>query len=92
MSKPLNTTDGWEDLVNDVDRHNASVRIHAKIAERRRNRMIGKSINLALGAAAAAVFGATHIIAGWLAALLAILLLCGACVIAGRVFEQAKGR
>ncbi len=92
MEKTLNLTDGWEEIVNDAERHNARVRFDRKVAVRRRNRMIGKSVNLALGAVLCVALTAADLLAGWLAVPAAIMLLCGASVMAGRIVEQRKGR
>ncbi len=86
----LNLFSDWEGIVNDVDRHNARIRIDAKIAQRRRNRMIGKSVNFAIGAAACMAFGAADLLADWLAVLATVALLCSSSVIAGRVWEASR--
>lgn len=86
----LNLSDGWEAIVNDADRHNARERRDMQHARRRRSRMIGKCVDLMLGAVACMALSVAELLVGWLAVPAAIVLLCGACVMAGRVLEQYR--
>lgn len=88
--KELNLTGGWEEIVNDVERHNARVRFDAKVAKRRRNRMIGRSVDFALGTVVCIALGAANLLVDWLAVPGAVVCLCIAAVITGRVFEQSR--
>lgn len=86
--RELNLTGGWEEIVNNVDRHNARVQLDRQRAKRRRSRMIGRCVDLALGAVVCMALSAAQLLAGWLAVPAAVVLLCGASVMAGRVWEK----
>ena len=92
MNQPtaLSLDGGWEKLVNNVERHNARARIAAKREKRRRDRMVGCAINLSLGAVLAITLDFAGLVAPWVAGVTAVLLVCGASFLVGRIYEATK--
>ena len=90
MERPLNTNDGWEQIVNDVERHNAKVRFHAKREENKRNRLIGEAINLLLCALVSTTLGVTGWLVPWVAVVSSALFLCVACFVCGMVVGRYR--
>lgn len=89
MNQPttLDLTGGWESIVNNVERHNARLRFEALMYQRRLKRKIGRVINMALGAIVSVTLGLTGLMAPWLAGGAAVILVCAACFLAGRIRE-----
>ena len=83
----LSLTGGWEDIVNNVERHNARLRFDAYLYQRKLKKKISKVVNMALGAIASVTLGLTGLMAPWLAGGLAVILVCAACFLAGRIRE-----
>lgn len=89
MNQPttLDLTGGWESIVNNVERHNARLRFEALLYQRRLKRKIGRVTNMALGAIVSVTLGLTGLMAPWLAGGAAVILVCAACFLAGRIRE-----
>ena len=85
--KALNLSDGWENIVNNVARHNARVRILAAVHKRKQEKRIAKAVNYALGAVLSVVLGATGLLSSWVAGSIAVLLVCISCFLYGRAWE-----
>ena len=94
MNQPttLDLTGGWESIVNNVDRHNARLRFEAYLYQRKLHKKISKIINFALGAIICVTLGLTGLLAPWLAGGTAILLVCAACFLGGRLCEGLRGK
>lgn len=89
MNRPvtLDLTGGWEDIVNNVERHNARVRFDAYLYQRKLKKKICKVVNMALGAIVSVILGLTGLMAPWLGGGSAVILVCVACFLAGRIRE-----
>lgn len=89
MNQPtaLDLTGGWESIVNNVDRHNARLRFDAYLYQRKLHKKISKVVNMALGAIVSVTLGLTGLMAPWLAGGTAVILVCAACFLAGRIRE-----
>ena len=89
----LNTTAGWENIVNTNCIQRASAR--ERVAARKRMRRIKKlwlaTCGLATISLAFVILGATGATAGWLATVIAIGSLVSASVLLGRYVEAKKG-
>lgn len=85
----LNLTGGWENIVNNVERHNARRRFEAKLYRLKMKKKIGKVVNLALGAILSVTLGFTGLLAPWVAGSSAVLLVCIACLLGGRIWEAS---
>ena len=94
MNQPtaLDLTSGWEQIVNNVERHNARLRFDAYLYQRKLHKKISKIINFALGAVVSVTLGLTGLLAPWLAGGAAVLLTCVACFLCGRFFEGFRRR
>lgn len=86
--RELNLNGGWEDIVNNVERHNARVRFDAARKQTRRNKRIGKVVDLALFAVLLMVLGFSGLVANWIAGPVAGLMICAACFFGGRLWEE----
>ena len=90
--KPLNTTDGWEEIVN----HNAMKRASAneRLAARKRSRKLRKmqmaSTAMALACIVLVILGAAGAVAGWLTTLLAVASMIASSFLFGRFVEMKK--
>lgn len=89
MNQPttLNLTGGWEQIVNNVERHNARARFLANLEKRKLAKKSGEVVNLALGAILSVALGFTGLLAPWVAGAAAVLLVCIACFLGGRIWE-----
>ena len=69
MNQPtaLDLTGGWEQIVNNVERHNARVRFEIRKRQYRRNKRISKILNHALGAALVMGLDLAGLLASWIA-------------------------
>lgn len=85
--KALDLTGGWEQIVNNVERHNARLRFDAYLYQRKLKKKISKVVNIAIGAIISVTLGLTGLIAPWLAGGAAVILVCAACFLAGRIRE-----
>ena len=90
-AKVLDLTGGWEDIVNNVQRHNARCRWEAKKEGRKTNKLMQLAIRLSLGTLLVVGLAFCKVVAPWLGAVVAVVLLCSACMVAGRVAERRKG-
>lgn len=92
MNKPvqLNLTGGWEEIVNNVERHNMRARIEVKREKLKRTRLMRKAGMLAMGAAAMALLDLVGLLSSWVAIPAAIGLICASCVLAGRLWEVGR--
>lgn len=86
----LDLTGGWENIVNNVERHNARLRFEANLYQHKLKKKISNVVNMALGAIVSVTFGLTGLMAPWLAGGAAVILVCIACFIAGRIYEATK--
>ena len=89
MNQPtaLDLTGGWENIVNNVERHNTRLRFEANLYQLKLKKKISKVVKMALGAIASVTLGLTGLMAPWLAGGLAVILVCAACFLAGRIRE-----
>lgn len=89
MNQPatLDLTGGWEQIVNNVERYNARLRFDAYLYQRKLKKKISKVVNMALGAIVSVILGLTSLMAPWLAGGAAVILVCAACFLAGRIRE-----
>ena len=89
MNQPtaLDLTGGWENIVNNVERHNARLRHEAKLYQHKLKKKISKVVNIAIGAILSVTLGLTGLMAPWLAGAAAVILVCIACFLAGRIRE-----
>lgn len=83
----LDETGGWERIVNAVERHNARMRRDAERRERKKGKMARTVLYRALGAVGVVILALTGLLAPWVAGVTAVLMLCGACLMAGRLLE-----
>lgn len=92
MDKPirLNLTGEWEDIVNNVERHNARCRFEHIRKQNKLQKMVNKSLCYAMVAALAVILSFTDLLAAWVAIGVEIPCLCAACFIGGRVYEEIR--
>ena len=92
MNQPttLDLTGGWEQIVNDVERHNARVRFEIRRQQYRLNKRINKILNYALGAAAVSALDFGGLLSPWVAIPGAVILVCIACFFGGRLWEECR--
>ena len=83
----LSLTGGWENIVNNVERHNARIRFDAMLYRRKQKKKISKAVDLAIGAILSITLGFTGLLAPWVAGSAAFLLTCAACFLGGRIWE-----
>lgn len=87
----LSLTGGWEDIVNNVERHNARVRFEIRRQQYRRNKRISKILNHVLGAALVMGLDLAGLLSSWIAVPGAMILVCIACFFGGRLWEECRG-
>ena len=92
MNKPatLDLTGGWENIVNNVERHNARVRFEAKLFRRKMKQKINRMADLALGAIISVALGVAGLMDIWIAGAAAVVLVCLVCFLGGRVLESCR--
>lgn len=92
MNKPatLDLTGGWENIVNNVERHNARVRFEAKLFRRKMKQKINRMVDLALGAIISVALGVAGLLSSWVAVLGAMILVCIACFFGGQIWEAYR--
>ena len=90
--RPLNTTDEWEEIVNEnaKRRANAEVRVAARERANRINKMWIKAFAFAMTSLAFAIFGMTGIVANLLATAISLVTLVLASVQLGKFLEAVK--
>ena len=88
----LNTTDEWEEIVNEnaKRRANAVVRVAARERANRINKMWIKAFAFAMTSLAFAIFGVTGIVANLLATSISLVTLVLASVQLGKFLEAMK--
>lgn len=93
MNQPtaLDLTGGWESIVNNAERHNARLRLDAYLHQRKLRKKVSKVAELALGAILSVVLGSAGLLTPWLAGTAAVLLVCVACFLGGRIWEGYRG-
>lgn len=91
-NKPLNTTDGWESIVNAnaAQRSVARERVAARKLELRIKKLQVYVCALAVAGLAFVILGITGAVVSWLASIAASLSLYGACFLFGRLLEVRK--
>lgn len=89
-AKKLDLSGGWEDIVNNVERHNARAKWEARRQFRRLNKLKQGIVNLSLGALLAVLLGFTGLMEPWVAGVVAVALVCVASAIAGRLWEACS--
>ena len=89
MNKPIQLSlDGdWEDIVNNVDRHNKRCRHDQAKRENKLHKMLNKALCFAMVAAMALILNITELLTTWVAVAVALPCLCAACFIGGRFYE-----
>lgn len=78
----------WEQICNNVERHNARVRFEEKLFQKQLKRENERLISLGLGAILAIGLGLVGFVIPWLSAATAALLTVTACVQYGRLYEK----
>lgn len=90
--RPLNTTDGWEELVNGnaVMRASARERVAARKRDCRLKKMQMAICVMAVASLASVILGAAGSAAGWLATVSAVVCLVASSMLLGRYVEAKK--
>lgn len=93
MEKLLNTTDGWEDIVNTNAKQKALVRDREDMRNRERmlDKMLLKTFAFAMASLALAILGFIEAMNPGLAIPTALVGLVITCVLFGRYLEAQKG-
>ena len=91
QTNSLTLTGGWEDIVNNVERHNARVRFEIRRQQYRRNKRISKILSHVLGAGLIMTLDLTGLLSSWVAVPGAVILVCIACFFGGRLWEECRG-
>lgn len=91
-NKPLNTADGWENIVNTnaAQQSVARERVAARKLERKIRKLQMSVCVLSAAALAIVILGAAGAVAGWLATLAGILFLAVGCLQFGRYLEARR--
>ena len=87
----LSLTGGWEDIVNNAERHNARVRFEIRRQQYRRNKRISKILYQVLGAGLIMALDIAGLLSSWVAVPGAEILVCIACFFSGRLWEECRG-
>lgn len=92
MNQPtaLDLTGGWENIVNNVDRHNARCRFEQIRKQNKLHKMLNKALCFAMVAGLAVILSFSNLLSTWVAVGVAIPCLCAACFIGGRVYEGIR--
>ena len=92
MNQPttLDLTGGWEKIVNNTERHNARLRFEANLFRHKQKKKLGKMTELAIGAILSVALGFSGLLSPWIAGGVAVILVCAACFIAGRIWEGCR--
>lgn len=91
QTNALTLTGGWEEIVNNVERHNARVRFEIRKQQYRRNKRISKILNHVLGAALVMGLDLAGLLSSWIAVPGAVILTCIAFFFGGRLWEECHG-
>ena len=93
LNRTLNTTDGWENIVNGnaVVRSSARERIAARKKERRLNKLWLSACVMATISFTFVILGATGAVSDWLATAVSMTLAMAGCFQIGRYMEAKKG-
>lgn len=86
---PLDLTGGWEDIVNNVERHNARNRWEQRKTAKQIAKLRQTVTNLSIGAVLAVALAWAKLLAPCLASAIAVVLACGASALTGRLWEKA---
>ena len=78
----------WEHIVNDVERHNARVRLETALLQRRFRRQLNSIVNYVLVAVAVLALNFAGLLNFFVAMPIAIISICIACFFAGRLWGQ----
>lgn len=78
----------WEQICNNVERHNARVRLEEKLFQKQLKRENERLITLSLGAILSIGLGLVGFVIPWLSAAAAALLTATACIQYGRIYEK----
>lgn len=92
VTNPLNTTDGWENIVNAnaANRSVARERVAARKLERKIKKLLMSVCVMSCTAFVFVILGATGAMAGWLATFASILCLMAGCLQLGCYLEAKK--
>lgn len=92
MNKPIQLSlDGdWENIVNNVERHNARYRFEQIRKKNRLNKMLNKALCFAMIAAIAVLLSFTGLLSTWVAVGVTTIFLCAACFMGGRIYEVMR--
>lgn len=92
MNRPttLDLTGGWENIVNNVERHNARVRFEIRRQKYRHNKLISKILNHVLGAALVMGLDLAGLLSSCIAVPGAVILTCIAFFFGGRLWEACQ--
>ena len=85
---PLNLTGEWEDIVNNVARHNARCRFEQIRKRNKLNKMLNQALCWAMTAALATILSFTGLLSVWVAACITIPCLGATCFIGGRIWDR----
>lgn len=88
--KALDLTGGWEQIVNNVDRHNARMNFEAKLRRRKLQKKVGTITELALGAVLSVTLGLTGLLNPWISWNATAILVCSVCFLGGRLWAVIK--
>lgn len=89
--KTLDLTGGWENIVNNVDRHNAILRFESKLLHKKMQKRLAKTVSFAIWAILSVAMGFLGLLSPWISGSAAIGLICSACFLAGRIWEERCG-
>ena len=78
----------WEQICNNVERHNAKVRFEEKLFQKQLKRENDRLIMLSLGAILSIGLGLVGFVVPWFSVATAALLIVTACVQYGRIYEK----
>lgn len=92
MKKPitLNLTGEWEDIVNNVDKHNKRCRYEQAKKESKLHQMINKALCFAVIAALSLILNVAELLTTWVALAIMLPCICAACFIGGRFWENMR--
>ena len=92
-AKPLNTNDGWEEIVNENAKRRVSARerVAARRIERKKRTLKASTCLLSVAALVFVVLGIAGVMAGWIAATVSIICMFVACLQFGR-YLGAEGK
>ena len=86
--KTLSLDGDWEQIVNNVERHNARGRFEENLLRNKLKKDNNKLISLAFAAILCVVLGVVGFVASWLGGAAAVIFAFAACFRAGRICEK----